>query len=127
METITFRTSNNTTLTALNLGPVAAGSSDDQALRLSNNSDTYQAQDVTVSVHGSDATQLWLSTGDDMFAPAIDVGDIAPGSTSAVFWLRRVTAASATGAAGATLTARPASWTIPADPAAPTVGLETSD
>ncbi len=117
MDSLTFCSSNLTVLTELDLGDAPAGSSDDYALRIMNNSDLYQAEDVTVTATGDDAIQLWLSVDDDSFTASINIGDIAPHSASEVFWLRRVTATTDSGSGNASLSAVPASWSPPIDTA----------
>lgn len=104
----------------LNLGSIAARSSDDLMLQVVNGSDTYQARDVSVTVSGADAQQLYLSLDGDDFAASIEVGSIAPGSGCTPFWLRRVTPSTFTGAATATLSATPTEWTHPVDVTAST-------
>lgn len=105
-----------TLTTALDIGTVAPASSDDTELRLQNLSDQYQAEDVTVTVTGDDAVQLWLSADGDVFGPAITVGDIPPGGVTPAFWLRRVTASTTpTGAQSAALSAQPVGWTTYTD------------
>lgn len=103
-------------MTAFDLGTVGPASSDDTRVRVQNTSDSYQAEDVTVSVAGTDAVQLWLSLDGDVFTPTVTLGDIAPGANSSTFWLRRVTPSStAAGTCTAGLTATPAGWTSAAD------------
>lgn len=115
METLLFFDQDaNAGTTALSLGTVAPHSSDDTQLNVVNGSDLYQAQDVTVTVSGDDAIQLWLSLDGDTFTASINLGDIAPRSASPTFWLRRVTSDD-TGACTAALTATPAAWTDPID------------
>lgn len=111
MNTLTFYTYDDYTVrTELTLGPVAPRSSDDLLMQLRNTGNTFQAEDVTVEV--SDTDQLLLSMDGDTFTRTVTVGDIPPGSGSAVFTLRRVTPSTAgTGAASGTLTASPAAWT----------------
>lgn len=116
MESLAFSSSNDSiTLTALDLGQAKDASSDDMILRVQNLSGSYQAEDVTVTVSGTDAIQLWLSTDGEVFGDTIDVGDIPPGSASGVFWLRRVSVLAASGAFTAQLSAIPASWSEPID------------
>ena len=127
MEALMFYSSTMTELTDLNLGDAAPGSSADYALRIFNSSDLYQAEDVTVTVSGDDAIQLWLSVDDEVFSDTISVGDIAPGSASEIFWLRRVSASDDGGVNNAILSAVPAAWTSPVDTTPSTnVPLETS-
>lgn len=103
--------------TTFDIGTVAPASSDDTRLRLENTNDTYQAEDVVVSVAGADAIQLWLSLDGDIFTPTIALGDIAAGASSDTFYLRRVTpGGTADGSCSAELTATPAGWTGAADP-----------
>lgn len=113
MDSLIFYTYDDyTERTTLDLGAVAASSSDDQTLQVINTSDSYQAQSVTVSVGGDNADQLFLSTDGDTFYPSITVGDISPGAGCPYFYLRRVTPSSAaTGTFSATLNAAPAAWT----------------
>lgn len=120
METLAFydvaTVSNPTTLS---LGTAAPGSSDDILLRVSNLSDLYQAEDVTVEVAGTDSLQLWLSLDGDVFVTGIAVGDIPAGGSSQPFWLRRVTASDAApGGYQAVLSATPTGWTHPVDTSA---------
>lgn len=117
MNSLTFYdVSTVSTPTTLTLDDAAPGSSDDTMLRVLNTSDLYQAEDVTVSLTGPDAIQLWLSTDGDTFTASIEVGDIAPGGTSATFWLRRVTPTThSPGTCTAQLTATPTAWTSPVD------------
>lgn len=118
-----------TTTTTLDIGTVAPTSSDDSMLRVVNNSDLYQAEDVTVTVAGPDAIQLWLSNDGDNFSASIGVGDIPPGGLSGTFWLRRVTPAnSALGARHAVVVATPNSWSNPVDTSTSgNVALSTED
>lgn len=104
---------NNATIdTALDIGSVARSSSDDTQLRLENLSDQYQAEDVTVSITGADAVQLWLSADGDTFGPSLALGDIPPGGVSPTFWLRRVThTGSPGGQRSAALRVQPVGWT----------------
>lgn len=114
-----------TALTTLSFGAVAARSSDDLRVQTLNTSNTYQATGVVVSVDGTDADQLFLSTDGEQFAKTVAVGDIAPGSGSAPFWLRRVTPSTATGSFSATLSAVPAAWSGVSDTSTSTaVGLD---
>jgi hypothetical protein len=107
---------NATTAVALDLGTIAPRSSEDFTLQVVNNSDLYQAAAVTVSITGDDAVQLWLSLDGEAFAPSVVVGDVAPGGSSEVFWLRRVTAgAEPVGTCTASLSALPALWEHPVD------------
>lgn len=117
METLVFFSATEATaLSAVDLGAVAPRSSDDTALRVHNTSDLYQAQDVTVTVSGSDADQLWLSLDGDVYTASVDLGDIPPGAGSPVFWLRRVTAHDTpTGACAGQVAAAPAAWTSTVD------------
>lgn len=103
-------------ITGLVLGTVAPSSSEDLMLKVVNDSDIYQASEVSVSVTGDDAVQLWLSADGDTFGPTLELGDISPGGNSDAFWLRRVTV-STEPAAGctATLAAVPAAWKDPID------------
>lgn len=112
MDTLVFYTSDYMIAqTSLALGFVAPASSDDTAMVLVNPSDSYQANDVTVHASGDDSDQLYLSTDGDTFGPSIVVGDIPPNANSAPFWLRRVTPSTAgLGAATASLTATPDTW-----------------
>jgi hypothetical protein len=118
-----------TALSGLPIGQVAAGSSDDTALRLYNTRDIYQAEAVTVTLTGDDAIQLWLSTDGDTFGPAINVGDIPPNALSPIFWLRRVTVSTEpVGTCTAALTAIPTGWAYPVDNSSSMiVPLETED
>lgn len=112
---IFYDVENAVILTTLALGSVAVSTSDDILLRVSNPNDIYQAEDVIVSVSGTEALQLWLSTDGDTFTATVEIGDIAPGGVSPTFWLRRVTPVSATGSCTASLNAVPASWSYPVD------------
>jgi hypothetical protein len=115
---IFYDVSGITTTTSLDLGTVAPATSDDTQLRVYNSSGFYQAQDVTVTITGPDATQLWLSLDGDVFGGTAEVGDIPPGGYSPIFWLRRINDSfSITGARTATLQATPASWSDPDDTA----------
>lgn len=110
------------------LGPAAVRSSDDTTLRVVNDSDIYQAQDVTVEAAGDSGDQLFVSLDGANFTATLALGDLPPGAASAPFWLRRVTASTATpGLHTATLAATPGSWVTPADiPDAPAnIPLET--
>lgn len=111
----------------LDVGDTAPASSDDTMLRVVNTSDLYQANDVTVTVDGADAVQLWLSTDGDTFTASIDVGDIQPGGSSLTFWLRRVTPSTAsTGPCTAQLSASPTAWVNAADTSSSdNIALET--
>jgi hypothetical protein len=105
-----------TAVTAISLGNVAPGSSDDSGVWITNDSD-YRAEDVTVTVSAvNDGDQLWLSLDGDSFSASIDVGDVAPGGASVPFWIRRVTASTdPIGGCSGTVVATPAAWTIPID------------
>lgn len=120
METLSFvDVENATTVESMELGTVASKSSEDFLLRVVNKSDAFQAKDVEITVGGADALQLWLSTDGESYGPSINVGTVAPGATSPVFWLRRVTPSDASvGEFDATLTAAPAGWTASADTSA---------
>lgn len=115
--------------TTLDIGIGAPGSSDDTLLRVSNLSDLYQAEDVTVEVTGPDALQLWLSLDGDTFTTAITVGDIPPGGGSPTIWLRRVTSSTTSpGDYQAALTATPTGWTHPVDTTpSDNIPLDTED
>lgn len=103
-------------VTTFDIGTVGPASSDDTRVRVQNTGDTYQAEDVIVSVAGPDAIQLWLSLDGDVFTPTVTLGDIAPGANSSTFWLRRVTPdGTAGGSYTADLIATPAGWTSAAD------------
>lgn len=116
MDALTFyAVESASTITDLDLATVAPASSDDTRLRVQNTSDTYQAEDVIVSVSGTDAIQIWLSTDGDSYSPGIALGDIPPGGSSLTFWLRRVTPSTAAGDCSAVLTATPGGWTNAAD------------
>jgi len=112
-------------ITALNLGTVAPRSSADSLLLIYNGSDSYQANDVTVTVTGDDADQLLLSLDGDSFTVSIDVGTIAPNATSPAFYLRRVTPSTAAASGSARLDTVPASWSDPVDiSASDNIGLD---
>ena len=104
-------------ITSLTIGLVAPRSSDDTTLRIGNDSDTYQAEDVIVSVvDNGDGDQLWLSLDGDNFAASVLIGDIPPNSVSGPFWLRRVTPSTqADDTCTAELSALSAAWTYAAD------------
>lgn len=105
-----------TRLSALDFGASVAATSDDLTLRVVNDSDVYQAEDVTVSVDGTNSDQLWLSLDGESFAATVSVGDLPPGAASAPLWLRRVTASTATaGLCTAGLHAVPTGWTTVSD------------
>lgn len=130
METLGFYDVENAAIpTTLAIGTVAPSSSDDTMLRVINNSDLYQAEDVTVTISGPDAIELWLSTDGDTYSSSIDVGDIPPGGVSGTFWLRRVTASdSASGGHSGSLVATPAGWASPVDTSASVnIPLTTED
>jgi len=130
METLAFYLVETISMvTALDLGTVAPQSSDDTQLRVLNLSDLYQAKDVSVSLTGTDAVQLWLSVDGDTFADSVALGDIPPGATSATFWLRRVTASTdGPGGYAAALAAVPAGWSSPTDTSTtPNIPLDTKD
>lgn len=130
MDALTFfDVAANAGTTTVAIGTVAPGSSDDTQLRVYNNSDLYQAEDVTVSLDGPNQGQLYLSADGDVFTTSVDVGDIPPGAYSPPFWLRRVTAHMvANGSYSATLLATPAAWTSPTDAGtSANVPLDTSD
>lgn len=122
MDALTFYSYDDyTRRISLPLGPAAPRSSDDLALQVHNDSDTYQADDVVVTVGGTDSDQLFVSLDGDTFSQSITVGDIPPGAGSLVFTLRRVTASTADeGPASATLIATPGSWTSVVDNSAST-------
>src|ERR1044072_6060654 len=106
-----------TATTAVNLGFAAPHSSADKPLRVVNTNDTYQAEDVTVTV-GSDhqSIQLWLSLDGENFLPSITIGDIPPGGPTDTFWLRRATPArSPLGGRSGALPAAAAAWIHPMD------------
>lgn len=100
-----------TALTALSFGAVAPRSSDDLMVQVLNTSNTYQATGVGVVIDGTDGDQMFVSVDGESFFKAAWVGDIPPGSGCAPFWLRRVTASTATGSFSASLTATPTAWT----------------
>lgn len=112
------------------LGNAAPGSSSDVILRIGNTSDTYQAEDVKVSIKKQYSWQsLWLSVDGDAFFASIEIGDIPPDSLSPPFWLRRVTASSdGDGTRFAILDAKPSAWTTSAATGtSDNVGLSTPD
>lgn len=116
METLVFYTAiDYLPFTALSFGTVAARSSDDTMMQVVNLSDTYQASDITVSVDGTHADQLYLSLDGEDFGPVIEIGDVPPGSGCIPFWLRRVTPSTFSGPASAELTAVPDAWSDLAD------------
>lgn len=119
----------STEIDDLDYGPVAPASSDDTSLFVFNDSDTYQANDVIVTLDGDDADQLWLSLDGEVFGTTVDVGDIPPNAGSAGFVLRRVTASTiATGACSAELIATPGSWSSPIDVSLSTnIGLDADN
>lgn len=129
MNTLSFYTDASTTvLSTLALGAVAPSSSDDTALRLFNNSDQYQAEDVSVTVSGDDVIQLWLSADGDDFSTSLALGDLPPQAFSAIFYLRRVTDSNDSGACTGTLSAAPSAWTNPVDTSvSPNTPLPTED
>lgn len=109
-------------VTTLDLGTVAAASSDDTQLRIYNTSGSYQANDVVVSVTGSNNLDLYLSTDGLLFTATAEVGDISPGGYSPVVWMRRITDHFASaGVRSATVQVTPGSWSNP------TVDSGTSD
>lgn len=115
-------------VTAVDLGAVAPSSSDDTMLRVANTSTTFQAENVTVSLSGEHASQIWLSADGDSFAATLDLGDIPPDSISAPFWVRRVTPSSGVGSCTASLTATPQSWKYTLDTStSDNVALHTPD
>jgi hypothetical protein len=116
-------------LGALDLGTVPLGSSADTLMRVFNGSELYQAEDVTVTVTGAEAIQLWLSSDGDSFTAQLALGDIPPGALSSTFWLRRVTASTDNaGSCSATLRAVPTAWTNPMDTSSSTnIALDTED
>lgn len=121
MDSLRFYDVGNTATidTTLAIGTVAPSSSDDTELRLQNTSDLYQAEDVTVTITGPDAVQLWLSADGDTFGPSINLGDIPPGGISPAFWLRRVTpSTSPVSTRTAALSAQPVGWTTYMDTSA---------
>lgn len=107
----------NEDIPSLDLGNVAPRSSGDLAFRVFNPNTTYQAQSVVVSVvDAADGDQLWLSVDGDTFGTVVDVGSIAPSSTSSPFVLRRVTASTqANGACSGEITAKPTAWLSASD------------
>jgi hypothetical protein len=117
VEALTFYDfASPTAITALDLGAVAPRSSDDMQIRLFNSSDSYQASDVLIEITGDDTDQLYVSLDGETFTSTCGIGDIPPNAISAPFWLRRVTASTATtGPATATLSATPGAWTYPLD------------
>lgn len=128
---IFYDVANTVTATTLNLGTVAPATSDDTQLRVYNSSGSYEAGDVTVSITGTDADDLYLSTDGISFTATAQVGDIPPGGFSPIFWMRRITDSfSFTGSTcSATLQAIPASWTSPDDAVGTSefIPLDTSD
>lgn len=121
MQTLEFRSYESVdAITTLQYGHVAPRSSDDTMMRVVNVGDAYQAEDVTLTVTGDDAAQLYLSADGDIFTASINVGDIPPQASSAAFWLRRVTPSTIADATSctATLAATPAAWTLPVDASA---------
>jgi hypothetical protein len=119
----------STQIDDLDYGAVAPASSDDTSLFVFNDSDTYQANDVVVTLDGDDADQLWLSLDGEVFGTTVEVGDIPPNAGSAAFVLRRVTASTtSTGPCTAELIATPGSWSSPIDITLSTnIGLDVAD
>lgn len=102
------------TTTGLDLGTIAPVSSDDTQLRIYNSSTSAQADNVIVTVDGDNDSDIYLSTDGARFTATAEVGDIAPGSYSSVFWMRRVTDSFAlNGTYTATLHATAGSWSDP--------------
>lgn len=100
--------------TGLDLGTIGPASSDDTQLRIYNSSRSAQADNVVVSVDGANHNDIYLSIDGVQFADTAEVGDIAPGSYSSVFWMRRITDSFATnGTRTATLHATPGTWSNP--------------
>lgn len=116
-------------ITAVSIGTVAPGSSDDTALRVYNQSDLYVADAVQVTLGGPNAGQIYLSDDGIVFTTTVSLGDIPPGGYSAVFVLRRVTHhITADQSYSATLIATPAGWSDPGDSGtSPIEPLDTSD
>lgn len=114
---------------SINIGTVMASTSDDTQLRIYNQSDLYQAADVTLTLDGPNEGQLYLSDDGEQFTASITVGDIPPGAYSAVFTLRRVTHYMvADGTYTATLVATPSSWVSPdSNGTTNNIPLDTSD
>lgn len=102
----------------LPVAEVAQGSSADVRLRVRNSSDTYTAQAITVATAapldtsaGDASGQFLLSADGQVFAAALDLGDLAPQQISDPIWLRRVTSPdSQTGTYAFLLTATAGSW-----------------
>lgn len=107
----------NEDILSLDLGNVAPRSSGDLAFRVFNPNTTYQAESVTVSVvDTADADQLWLSVDGDIFGTVVEIGSIAPSSTSSPFFMRRVTASThANGSCSGQITAKPTAWLSASD------------
>jgi hypothetical protein len=115
--------------TAIDIGTVAASTSDDTLLRVFNASDSYQAEDVTVSLTGANENQLYLSLDGDSYAASINVGDIPPGAYSPQFTLRRVTHYQVgAGTYTAVLVATATAWISPTSSgSSDNIPLDTSD
>lgn len=113
-------------LLTCDLGVVAARSSDDIQLRITNLDTEYTATGITVTVTGGAAAQLWLSDDGEVFGDSVQVGDVPALAASAPFWLRRVTpSTAAAGAYTAGLLATATGWSLPT--AAPVVDIEPDD
>ncbi len=119
-----------TAITISNLGTCAPGSSADSQYFVYNTSDSFQANDVTITLAGPQADQIWLSLDGDRFTASVELGDIAPNAGSLPLYLRRVTpTGTAQGAAcAAQLIATPSSWSDAVDYSLSTnIGLEDPD
>jgi hypothetical protein len=130
MPALTFYDVQNSAATSyLDLGTVAAATSDDTQLRVYNTSGAYQAEDVTVALDGSSANDLYLSLNGDTFTATVKVGDIPPGAYSPVITVRRVTDhLNPAGVHTARLLATPARWSLPDDiGTSTTIPLDTTE
>ncbi len=84
----------------LDFGDVARSTSQDRAFRIKNNSATMTANSISVSIDvptdtaPTVASQHTLSDG-GAFASSINIGNLAPGATSSVITIRRITLSNA--------------------------------
>lgn len=98
------------TVARIPLGIVPAGTSEDFPFRILNASTTYTATDVTITVHGAQASSLYLSEDGRTFSAALSLGDLPPSVRSPILYFRRVTPTDASGPADVTLRLTCAGW-----------------
>jgi hypothetical protein len=106
-------------LQAVDFGACPRRSSDDVPFRVKNDSTSYVAEQVTVSVTGAQAWNYLLSLDADHFAATVELGDLPPSGYSDGIYLRRVTPSDAPlGEQAVDVIAQPAAWSQPQSPLA---------